>query len=74
MKHIYIIAAMMTASLLTAAAQELNSEFTVTHQVVPEEQAATRLQLLPSIALRPVDAGRLPASTLLGHTALMPCL
>lgn len=72
MKHLYIIAAMTTASLLTAEAQELNSEFTVTHQVVPEEQAATRLQLLPSIALRPVDAGRLPASTLLGRTALMP--
>lgn len=49
---------------LSAAAQDLNSEITVTHQIVPEEQAATRLTFFPSVSLPQVAQGRLrPAST-----------
>lgn len=72
MKRFYIHTALSLAAPLMSMAQELNSEFTVTHQVVPEERAATRLQLLPSITLQPVDAGRLPASTLIGQASLSP--
>lgn len=72
MKPTHIIAALALTAALPAAAQELNSEFTVTHQVVPEERAATRLQLLPTIELPGVNAGRLPAATLVNAAPLSP--
>ncbi|MDE6144678.1 MAG: hypothetical protein K2F96_00195, partial [Muribaculaceae bacterium] len=52
---------LMLAAMIPAAgkSQELNSEITVTHQVVPEEQAATRLRLLPTVSLPKVSPGRL---------------
>ncbi|MDE6514065.1 MAG: hypothetical protein K2L05_07785, partial [Muribaculaceae bacterium] len=53
-------------SLLIAAAasaQDLNTEITVNHEVVPEEQAATRLRILPQISLPKVNVGRLPAAS-----------
>ncbi len=52
--------------LLIAAAvsaQDLNTEITVNHEVVPEEQAATRLRILPQISLPKVNVGRLPAAS-----------
>lgn len=53
-------------SLLIAAAvsaQDLDTEITVNHEVVPEEQAATRLRILPQISLPKVNVGRLPAAS-----------
>lgn len=52
--------------------QELNSEITVTHQVVPEEQAATRLRVLPSVSLPKVTPGRLPMASSLIQAELSP--
>lgn len=74
MKPLHIIAASMLALGPGLSAQELNSEFTVTHQVVPEERAATRLQLLPQLQLPAVNAGRLPASGLVTPGQLSPSL
>lgn len=55
--HITIAAALLLP--FCAAAQDLNSEITVTHQIVPEEQAATRLSFFPAISLPQVAQGRL---------------
>ena len=52
--------------------QELNSEITVTHQVVPEEQAATRLRLQPSISLPKVTPGRLSMASSATMAELTP--
>lgn len=73
-RTISAIAAVIAAAACAfpASAQELNSEFTVTHQVVPEERAATRLHLLPVITLPSVNAGRLPAATLANAAPLTP--
>ncbi|MDE6534800.1 MAG: hypothetical protein K2K82_02190 [Muribaculaceae bacterium] len=56
----------------SATAQNLNTEITVTHQIVPEEQAATRLRLLPEITLPPVSPGRLPMSAGTNWAELTP--
>lgn len=58
--------AIALCSLLLSAngsAQDLNTEITVSHEVVPEEHAATRLRLLPNISLPNINAGRLPAAS-----------
>lgn len=55
-----------------ALAQELNSEITVTHEIVPEERAATRLRLLPQVSLPAVKAGRLPAASTFAPTQFTP--
>lgn len=57
-----------------ATAQDLNSEITVTHDVVPEERAATRLQLLPSVSLPQTVPGRLSPASLVGVSPLTPSL
>lgn len=68
-----LIFPLIFAALVPAArSQELNSEITVTHQVVPEEQAATRLRLLPSVSLPAVTQGRLPMSASLSRSELSP--
>lgn len=60
-KSRYSLALGVLALGMTAAAQDLNTEITVNHEVVPEEQAATRLRIMPQISLPKVDVGRLPA-------------
>lgn len=73
MKLKYSIAVILTISAsIAATGQELNSEFTVTHEVVPEERAATRLHLLPVIDLPAVNAGRLPMSVLVNAAPFSP--
>ncbi|MDE7388353.1 MAG: hypothetical protein K2M97_03760, partial [Muribaculaceae bacterium] len=74
MKQLTILSAILLGATGNAVAQELNSEFTVTHQVVPEERAATRLQLLPQLQLPAVDAGRLPSSGLVTAGPVSPTL
>ncbi len=69
----YIIALSLAAmTSMAAVAQDLNSEITVTHQVVPEEQAATRLRLLPEVSLPKVTQGRLPMASTLSRAELTP--
>lgn len=67
----YIIPILFGATL-GAAAQELNTEITVTHQVVPEEQAATRLRMIPSVSLPQVSQARLPMSSSTSWAKLTP--
>lgn len=65
---------LMLAAMIPAAgkSQELNSEITVTHQVVPEEQAATRLRLLPTVSLPKVSPGRLAMASSATKADLSP--
>lgn len=58
-KYLVSVSALMLAS--GALAQDLNTEITVNHEIVPEEKAATRMRWLPTISLPAVNAGRLPA-------------
>lgn len=59
----YIFAALAAMVALGAGAQGLNTEITVTHEVVPEEQAATRMRRLPSVTLPELKPAKLtPAS------------
>lgn len=57
---------------VSAVAQNLNTEITVNHEVVPEERAATRLRMLPQLTLPRVDAGRLPVASRFVPTQLSP--
>lgn len=57
MKHIFLAFSLLAG--LGSAAQDLNTEITVSHEVVPEEQAATRMRQSPGITLPKVSAGRL---------------
>ncbi|MBD5373534.1 MAG: TonB-dependent receptor [Bacteroides sp.] len=70
----YILPAMIFALGVSATAQNLNTEITVTHQIVPEEQAATRLRLLPEISLPTVSQGRLPMSATTNWAELTPLI
>lgn len=67
-----IILPIILAGGLTATAQNINTEISVTHQIVPEEQAATRLRLLPSVSLPSVSPGRLPMSAGTNWAELTP--
>lgn len=49
-----------------------NSDITIAHEVVPEEQAATRLRLNPVITLPKVTPGRIPAATSFARGELTP--
>ncbi len=68
----YILPVMIAAAAASAPAQNLNTEITVTHQIVPEEQAATRLRLLPQVSLPAVSQGRLPMSATTNWAELSP--
>lgn len=57
---------------LGASAQSLNTEITVNHEVVPEEQAATRMRVLPAVNLPDIKAGRLPVSSRFMPTTITP--
>lgn len=56
----------------SAVSQNLNTEITVNHEVVPEERAATRLRMLPQLSLQRVDAGRLPVASRFVPSQLSP--
>lgn len=60
-RHIFTFATVLLAA--SVAAQNLNTEITVTHEIVPEERAATRLRVLPTVSLPEIKAGRLPAAS-----------
>lgn len=72
MNNRYSIALLLISAVANASAQNLNTEITVTHEVVPEEQAATRLRLLPTVSLPAINAGRLPAATRFAPASLTP--
>lgn len=55
-----------------AFAQDLNTQITVDHEVVPEERAATRLRLLPKLSLPKVDVTRLPVASRFVQAELSP--
>lgn len=56
----------------SVAARDLSTEITVLHEVVPEERAATRLRLLPTVSLPEVKIGRLPSALRLAPASLTP--
>ena len=62
-KSLVIASALVACGFTTALAQDLNTEITVSHEVVPEEQAATRLRVLPQISLPAITAGKLPLAS-----------
>lgn len=65
----------LCASLLTAAiaahAQD-NTDINISHEVVPDEQKATRLQLNPGVSLPKVTLGRIPSAMSFGRGELTP--
>lgn len=66
------ILALLLAPAFHGSAEDLNTEITVTHEVVPEEQAATRLRLQPVVTLPAINAGRLAAASRFVPSALTP--
>lgn len=60
--HIFAVGAFLLASTAVNA-EDLNTQITVRHEVVPEERAASRLSIFPAISLPAVNPGRLPAAT-----------
>lgn len=70
-QHIFSLAAMILA-VSAASAQGLSNKFSVSHEVIPEEQAATRLRIFPTVQLRQVDAGRLSAAANFAPATLTP--
>ncbi len=66
------ISYIFTIISLPAFAQNLNTEITVNHEVVPEERAATRLRMLPQLSLPKVEAGRLPVASRFVPTQISP--
>jgi hypothetical protein len=69
-----LYSALLGMSAATAAAQDLNSEITVSHEVVPEERAATRLRVLPTLNLPTVTPGKLSAATGVNSAELNPAI
>lgn len=65
-----------TSALMTAAAvsAQNNGDITISHEVVPEEQAATRLRLNPVVSLPKVTLGRIPAATSFTRGELTPSI
>lgn len=55
-----------------AFAQDLNTQITVDHEVVPEERAATRLRILPQLSLPKLDITRLPVASRFIQAELSP--
>lgn len=55
-----------------ALAQDLNTQITVDHEVVPEERAATRLRILPQLSLPKIDVTRLPVASRFVQAELSP--
>lgn len=55
-----------------ASAQELNTDLNVTHELVPEEQAAVRLHMLPKVNLPQISRGRLVPVSSPGITSITP--
>lgn len=70
MKHIILASSLLMA--LGAHAQDLNTEITVNHEVVPEEQAATRMRQLPAVTLPKINTGRLAAASRFIPAAMTP--
>jgi hypothetical protein len=55
-----------------ASAQSLDTEITVNHTIVPEERAAGRLRLLPSLQLPQVSTGKLSPATSANPSPFVP--
>lgn len=70
MKRLYALA--LGATIFAVAAQDINTEITVDHEVVPEEQAVTRLRILPAVNLPAVNIGRLPMASRFVQTPISP--
>lgn len=69
MKTIHnILGAAMMLTAFAASAQDIN----IAHEVEPEEQAATRVRLTPTLSLPKVTPGRIPAATTFGRGELTP--
>lgn len=67
-----ISASLLIATACPASAQQDNNDITIAHEVVPEEQAATRLRLNPVLSTPKVTPGRIPAATTFGRGELTP--
>lgn len=63
MKSHYILPAMLLVASAAQAQDNLDAEITVQHEVVPEERAATRVRILPTVQLPTLNPGRLAAAT-----------
>ncbi|MCM1310800.1 MAG: hypothetical protein NC301_07245 [Bacteroides sp.] len=66
------ISALTMLVALGAAAQDLNTEIIVNHEVVPEEQAATRMRWSPTVTLPKINSGRLPVASRFMPASLTP--
>lgn len=69
-RHCFLCAVGMTAVI--AAAQDLNTEITVSHEVVPEERLATPIRVAPAISLPKLDLGRLSMESSLLSSPITP--
>lgn len=73
MSHKFIhVFALSLALASSALAQDLNTQITVRHEVVPEERAVSRLAILPTVSLPSVNPGRLPIASNLFESKLSP--
>ncbi len=70
-KYLFAIASLFTG-ISAAWPQDLNTQITVHHEVVPEERAASRLRMLPTVSLPTINPGRLPAASMLRSAELTP--
>lgn len=69
----YILAAsLLISGAAIAMAQTLKTEISVAHEVIPEENAASKLRLLPTVKLPEIKPERLSASMMFSPSELTP--
>lgn len=69
-KYYSIAFAILLASNVNA--QDLKTEISVSHEIIPEERSATRLRILPSITLPTINPGRLASASSFYPSAITP--
>ncbi len=72
MKRIILASTLLIALGAQSQDQGLNTEITVNHEVVPEEQAATRMRQIPTVTLPKINTGHLAAAARFMPAAMTP--
>lgn len=73
-RYTTIALAAMLPALATMRAEDIDTEIKIEREVVPEERAASRLHLLPTLSLPPVSASRLTPNFTSGTVTTDPYL
>lgn len=67
-----ISASLLIGSVITAGAQGLKTEISVTHEIVPEEISASKIRLHPTVMLPEIKQARLNPSLMFSPSELTP--